>query len=174
MPIHPLLLLILAQRMLELLHARANTRRLMARGAVEVGAGHYPLIVALHAAWWGVLAITVSAAERPHTLPVIAIGGLMIARAWVIFTLGPYWTTRIITLPAAPLVRRGPYRLLDHPNYWIVAAEIALVPLAFGQVMTAVVFSFLNGAVLAWRIAVEERALLGRKVSVRGSSAASG
>ena len=174
MPIHPLLLLILAQRMLELLHARANTRRLMARGAVEVGARHYPLIVALHAAWWGVLAITVPAAERPQTLPVIAIGGLMIARAWVIFSLGPYWTTRIITLPAAPLVRRGPYRLLDHPNYWIVAAEIALVPLAFGQVMTAIVFSFLNGAVLAWRIAVEERALVGRRVSARGNSAASG
>jgi len=130
--------------------------------------------VALHAVWWIVLAVTVPALERPQILPVIALGGLMIARAWVIASLGPYWTTRIITLPTAPLVRRGPYRLLRHPNYWIVAAEIALVPLAFGQVVTAVVFSFLNGAMLAWRITVEEQALSGRRISVRGSSAASG
>lgn len=87
--------------------------------------------------------------------------------------MGPFWTTRILTLPGAPLVRRGPYRWVRHPNYWVVAGEIALLPLAFDQVAVAVVFSALNGALLAWRVAVEERVLAPR-LSVRGSFGPSG
>ncbi|HLO78707.1 MAG TPA: isoprenylcysteine carboxylmethyltransferase family protein [Magnetospirillum sp.] len=162
MPIHPLLLLVLAQRLLELFHARGNTRRLLAQGAVEVGAGHYPLIVALHAGWWAALAATVPPAMTARPLPVAALALLMVARAWVLVSLGRFWTTRIITLPGAPLVRRGPYRLMAHPNYWIVATEIALVPLAFDAIGLAVAFSALNGALLAWRVAVEDRALNAR------------
>lgn len=174
MPVHPVLALILIQRALELAHARTNTRRLRARGAVEVGAGHYPLMIALHASWWLCLAITVPAAVPAHAAPLAGFGVLMLARVWVLVSLGPYWTTRILILASAPLVRRGPYRLLTHPNYWIVAGEIALVPLAFDATTIAVVFSILNGAMLAWRIAVEDRALAPRRLSARGSSAASG
>lgn len=174
MAVHPVLLLILAQRLLELAYARGNTRRLRARGAVEVGSGHYPLMVLLHAAWWLSLAATVPATAPPHGLPLTGLGLLMLARVWVLCSLGPYWTTRILTLPSAPLVRRGPYRLVAHPNYWIVAGEIILLPLAFDAVTVAVVFSVLNGAMLAWRIAVEDQALACRRLNVRGSSVPSG
>jgi methyltransferase len=101
-------------------------------------------------------------------------GVLMLARVWVVLSLGAYWTTRIITLPAAPRVRRGPYRWLRHPNYCIVAGELALLPLAFDETAIAVLFSALDGALLAWRVAVEEAAIGGRGVTARGSSGAPG
>jgi methyltransferase len=81
----------------------------------------------------------------------------------VIATLGPYWTTRIITLDGAPLVRSGPYRFVRHPNYLIVAAEIAVLPLVFGEIAVCLVFSALNAALLFWRIRQEEAALLVRR-----------
>ncbi|MCR6632133.1 MAG: hypothetical protein NVV74_19930 [Magnetospirillum sp.] len=174
MPLHPVIALVLAQRLLELMHAGANTRRLRARGAVEVGAGHYPLMVLLHGAWLLALALAVPPDVQPHGVPLVGFGLLMLARVWVLASLGPYWTTRILTLPGAPLVRRGPYRLVRHPNYWIVAGEVALLPLAFDAVAIAVLFSALNGALLAWRIAVEDGALAPRRLNARGSSAASG
>lgn len=171
------LALVIAQRLLELIHARANTRRLLARGAVEVGAGHYPLFVLLHAGWLLSLAATVPWAAEPHAVPLVGSGLLMAVRVWVMVSLGPYWTTRILTLPGAPLVQRGPYRWLRHPNYWVVSGEVALLPLAFDALGVAVVFSALNGALLAYRIAMEEQALSPRlpaHISVRGSSTASG
>lgn len=174
MPVHPILLLILLQRLVELAYAAGNTRRLRARGAVEAGAGHYPLMVAMHAAWWLSLAATTPPDLPAHGAPLAAVVALMVARLWVLVCLGPYWTTRILTLPGAPLVRHGPYAVMAHPNYWIVAGEVALVPLAFDAVAVAVLFSFLNGAMLAWRIAVEEQALAPRRINARGSSAASG
>jgi methyltransferase len=168
-PFLAVMVLVIAQRLLELAHARANTRRLLARGAMEAGAGHYPLFIVLHAAWLLSLLALVPWQAEPHAVPLAGFGLLMAARVWVIASLGPYWTTRILTLPGAPLVRHGPYRWLRHPNYWVVAGEIALLPLAFDAVGVAVVFSVLNGALLAYRIAIEDQVL-----SVRGSSAASG
>src|SRR5262249_24601810 len=121
------------QRLVELAIARRNEQRLRAEGAVEHGAAHYKLIVALHAAWFLALAI----ALRPGTPvsgPLIGVFALLqVARVWVLRTLGRYWTTRIISVPGAPLVTRGPYRFLRHPNYAIVAAEIAVLPAAFGE-----------------------------------------
>ena len=80
-------------------------------------------------------------------------------RLWVLATLGPRWTTRIVILPGAPLVTGGPYRFVKHPNYVVVAGEIAALPLAFGLWPIAALFSLLNAAVLAIRIREEERAL---------------
>jgi methyltransferase len=88
---------------------------------------------------------------------------LQLARVWVIATLGPYWTTRIITIDGAPLVRKGPYRFVRHPNYLVVAGEIAALPLAFGEVGVAIVFSILNAAILVWRIRTEDMALAARR-----------
>lgn len=88
---------------------------------------------------------------------------LQVLRVWTVASLGGYWTTRVISLPGAPLVRHGPYRFLRHPNYAIVCAEIAVLPLAFGAVELAIVFSILNAALLSWRIRVEERALASRR-----------
>tara|TARA_R110000868_G_scaffold24387_1_gene96368 strand:- start:760 stop:1266 length:507 start_codon:yes stop_codon:yes gene_type:complete len=149
-------------RLAELVHARRNTARLLARGGVEHGRSHYPVIVALHAGWLLALAILVPAYTPVHWPWLALFGALQAARVWVIASLGPYWTTRVITLPDAPLVRRGPYRFLRHPNYLVVAAEIAVLPLAFGAWQIALSFSVLNALVLAWRIRVEQAALAPR------------
>lgn len=150
-------------RLAELAYATRNTRRLLARGAQEVAPGHYPLIVAVHAGWLAALALAVPAERPPNPWLLGAFGLALASRLWVIASLGEWWTTRIITLPAAPLVRRGPYRWLRHPNYLVVAAEFALLPLAFGAWRLALGFSLLNGAILAWRIRCEERALAPRR-----------
>ena len=146
------------QRLAELILSQRNTRRLLADGASEHGAAHYPLLVALHAAWLG--ALWWWAPGRPVSLPLLAVFVLLqLGRLWVIATLGPRWTTRIIVKPGAPLVRAGPYRFVDHPNYLVVALEIAVLPLAFGLVATALIFSALNAAFLSVRIGVENDAL---------------
>jgi methyltransferase len=148
-----------AQRAGELALAAANTRRLRARGAVEIDAGGYPWFVLLHAAWLGSLALLVPPDAAP-SWPLLGIFAvLQLGRLWVIATLGRRWTTRIIVLPGATLVEAGPYRFLRHPNYAIVAAEIAILPLAFGVVAIALVFSAINLALIARRIAIEENAL---------------
>lgn len=153
-----ILALVTIQRLAELWLSGRNTRRLLAQGAHEAGRSHYPLIVLLHAAWLATL--WVLAPGRPVSWPLLgAFLLLQLARWWVIATLGPRWTTRIIVLPDTPRVRTGPYRFVDHPNYLVVALEIALLPLVFGLVGTALVFSLLNAAVLAVRIGAENRAL---------------
>jgi methyltransferase len=146
------------QRLGELVLARRNTARLLAAGAVERAPGHYPYMVALHAAWLaGLWALAPGRAADPLLLAAYA--GLQLLRVWVLATLGPRWTTRILVLPAAPLVRRGPYRFLAHPNYVVVVGEIAVLPLMFGLVWYAVLFSALNAIVLTVRIRAENTAL---------------
>ncbi len=153
---------IVAQRLAELALATRNTRRLRARGAVEAGAGHYPAIVALHIAWLAAMLLAV-VPETPASLPLLAVFvALQAGRIWVIAALGERWTTRVIVLPGAPLVARGPYRYVKHPNYLIVCAEIAVVPLIFGAWWIALVFSVLNLAMLWHRIRIEDAALAER------------
>lgn len=153
-----ILALVTAQRLAELLVARRNTVRLLARGAYEVGARHYPLIVAVHALW--LASLWWLAPDMPVVWPLIGLFVLLqVARLWVLATLGERWTTRIIVLPNAPLTTRGPFRYLRHPNYAVVIAEIAVLPLAFGLWQVAAVFTLANAAVLAIRIEAEERAL---------------
>ena len=135
-----------------------NTRRLKARGAYEVGAAHYPLIVALHAAW--LAGLWLLAWRAPVNLAWLALfAALQVGRLWVLATLGPRWTTRIIVLPGAPLVRTGPYRFLTHPNYLIVVGEIAVLPLALGLTAYAALFTALNAAALWLRIRTENQTL---------------
>ena len=153
-----ILALVTLQRLGELVLARHNTQQLLARGAIEVGASHYPLLVTMHAAW--LIALWVYGYDQPVDLiPLIAFIGLQGLRCWVLATLGSRWTTRIIVLPGAPLVANGPYRYISHPNYVIVASEIALLPLALHLPWIALVFSALNAAVLAIRIRAESHAL---------------
>jgi methyltransferase len=150
------------QRLAELVLARRNTLRLRTKGAYEVGAEHYPLIVALHAAWLSGLWYV--ALHHGHEVEVRAVwlGVFVILqglRLWIIAILGERWTTRIIVLPRAPLVAGGPYRLLRHPNYCVVAAEILTLPLALGLVYYGIIFSLLNAAMLSMRVRVEDAAL---------------
>ena len=154
--------LVTLQRLGELVLARRNTDRLRAQGAHEVAAGHYPLIVALHAAWLAGLWYFVVWRGPDMAVSLIWLGVfvvLQVLRVWVIATLGPRWTTRIMVLPGAPLVAGGPYRFVSHPNYCVVAAEILVLPLVFGLVGYGIVFSILNAAVLWIRIRAEEAAL---------------
>lgn len=158
-PLYWVLAFVVLQRLAELAWASRNTKRLLARGAQEHGARHYPLFVLLHASWLAAIALTVPADAVP-AWPLLALFGILqLGRVWVIASLGPYWTTRVITLDDAPLVRRGPFRFLRHPNYWIVAAEIAVLPLAFGAWPVAAIWSLLNAALLRHRIRIEEEAL---------------
>jgi methyltransferase len=146
------------QRLGELVVSRHNTRRLMARGAVEVAPSHYPLIVAVHASW--LISLWIFGHEQPVNIVFLA-GYLVLQglRFWMLRTIGPRWTTRIIVLPGQPLVSAGPYRFLSHPNYAIVAGEIAVLPLTLGLPLLAGVFTVLNAAVLVIRISAENRAL---------------
>lgn len=155
--------LVAGQRLAELAYARRNTRRLLAAGGEERGARHYPLLVGLHALWLVSLAVFVPADQAPSWWLLGIFALLQVLRLWVLASLGPFWTTRVITLPGAPLVRRGPYRWFRHPNYLVVAAEILVLPLAFGAWEIAVIFSLANAAVLAQRVRVEERALALRR-----------
>jgi methyltransferase len=153
-----ILALVTLQRAVELWLSNRNTRRLLARGAKEVGAKHYPFIVLIHVMW--LAALWWVARDQPVDGFWLAIYVLLqLARVWVIATLGPRWTTRIIVLPDEPLVRRGPYRWINHPNYVVVAGEFAVLPLVFGLWELALVFTLLNAAVLTIRIREENRAL---------------
>jgi isoprenylcysteine carboxyl methyltransferase (ICMT) family protein YpbQ len=146
------------QRLGELALARRNTARLIARGAIEIGAGHYPLVVALHTAW--LAAPWVFGRNQEVNLAALALFVVLQGlRLWVITTLGPRWTTRVIVLPGAPLVSSGPYRYFSHPNYAVVAAEIAVLPLALHLPWVALVFTMLNAAALVIRIRTETQAL---------------
>lgn len=146
------------QRLAELPIARANTRALLAAGGREVAAGHYPLIVALHASW--LAALWWYAPGRPIHLPLLTLFALLqVLRIWVLRTLGARWTTRIIVMPGETLVARGPYRFVSHPNYLVVIGEIAVLPLVFGLWRMALLFTLLNLAILTIRVRAENRAL---------------
>ena len=157
--------LVVLQRLGELVIAGRNTRRLLARGGREIGAGHYPLMVTMHASWLAAIIFTTPVDAQPDWRLLAIYGALQIARVWVIVTLGEYWTTRIITLDDAPLVAKGPFRLVRHPNYLIVTAEIALLPLPFHNIWVAVVFTVLNQLMLRHRIRVEQAALDARRAT---------
>ena len=153
-----ILALVTLQRLGELWLANRNTRRLLSQGAREHAPGHYPLIVAVHALWLATL--WWFGLDRPLDIFWLAMFVIVeIARIWVLASLGPRWTTRIIVLPEAPLVRRGPYRFVNHPNYLVVIAEIVVLPLVFGLWPVALIFSALNAAALAIRIHAENAAL---------------
>ncbi len=163
MTLYVVLALVALQRGVELCYARRNTQRLLARGGVEVAAVQYPFFVALHAAWLIAMAVLIPKDTVPNWTLLAVYVLLQPLRVWSIVSLGPFWTTRIITLPGEPLVRRGAYRFFRHPNYIVVCAEIAVLPLAFGATELAIVFSFLNASLLSWRIRTEERALATRR-----------
>ena len=157
------------QRVGELVLSRYNTHRLLARGAVEIAPRHYLLIVAVHAAW--LISLWVFGHDQPvNGVALLVYLVLQGFRFWVMRTLGSRWTTRIIVLPEQPLVSSGPYRFLSHPNYAVVAAEIAVLPLVLGLPLLAALFTVLNAAVLAIRIRSENRALAAaRETIVRGA-----
>jgi methyltransferase len=157
------LAIVAVQRLAELAWAAHNAARLQRLGAVEADPGGYPYFVALHAGWLLSLLLLVPAAAQPGW-PLLSLFALLQPiRLWVFLSLGRYWSTRLLTLPSAPLKRTGPYRWVRHPNYLIVTAEIAVLPLAFGAVAIAAVFSCLNLILIIRRIAIEDAVLAPRR-----------
>ena len=157
---------VFAQRIFELAVAQRNTKRLIKEGGEEFGRRGYPLFIALHTAWLvAIVALAVPPAQPDPALllPFVAVQGL---RYWALLTLGRWWTTRLISSPDFPRIRKGPYRLFAHPNYVVVVLEIALVPLLLHELTVAIVFSILNAMLLFWRIRMENRVL-----GMRGNSA---
>ena len=147
------------QRLAELAVSRRNYRALVAQGGIEVGRRHYPLIVALHAGWLLAL-VSLIDFDAPISIPLLGVFVLaQCARIWTLRTLGRFWTTRVVVLPKGDRVRAGPYRYIKHPNYVVVAIEIAVVPLMFGAWQIAAIATVLNLLVLRTRIRVENRAL---------------
>lgn len=155
-----ILAIVTFQRLGELALARRNTARLLAAGAYEVGAPHYPIIVMFHAVWlvglWWL-----APGQNVNWVLIGIFVALQALRIWVISTLGARWTTRIICVPNETLIARGPFRFLKHPNYAVVALEAFVLPLAFGLVAYALVSGIINICILAWRISVENAALAG-------------
>ncbi|HJQ30203.1 MAG TPA: isoprenylcysteine carboxylmethyltransferase family protein [Rubrobacter sp.] len=149
------------QRLLELRYSRRNEVRLRARGAVERGSGHYPVMIAVHTLWLVSTLVEGLLREPPVWWPLPLAVFLLVqpVRYWAILSLGVNWNVRILVVPGGKLVRSGPYRYFPHPNYVVVAVEVLTFPLIFGAWVTAVVFSLLNGALLYVRIRAEERAL---------------
>jgi methyltransferase len=156
-------ILLLAQRGLEELYSARNTQMLLAQGAHEVGAGYYRIVAATHLAWIAALFFLIPP-DAPIQWPLVAYYlALQVARYWVIASLGPFWTHRVITLPGAPAVARGPYAIVRHPNYAVSIVETFVLPLAFGAVALAVIFTALWWMVLAYKMRLEDEALAERR-----------
>jgi len=153
---------VIIQRLAELVYANANTRRLLAEGGREHGARHYPLFIVLHSGWLAAIALFAAPTSAPDKLLL----GIFIAsqafRFWTLASIGRWWTTRIISAPHFPRVRRGPYRFIRHPNYALVVLEIAVLPLLLGAPAMAIIFSILNAVLLWWRIRIENDVLAER------------
>lgn len=164
--LHAILLFVAVQRGAELMLAARNTRRLWAAGAIEIDAASHPLFVLLHGGWLAAMAAMIPADTAPSWLLIGIFALLQLGRVWVIATLGRRWTTRIIVPLRAEPVSGGPYRWCRHPNYLIVAGEIAVLPLAFGAAAIAAIFSLLNAALLVRRIPIETAALRAGAVSL--------
>lgn len=155
---HVVVVAVAAQRVAELVRSNRNMRALLARGAIERGAGHYPALVVLHATWLVALFVLAEPDAVPEWPWLILFVVCQVLRVWVLRALGPYWTTRVIVLPGAAPIATGPYRYVRHPNYLIVAVEIPALSLALGLPGVALAFGVANAFVLAIRIAVEDRA----------------
>ena len=159
-----LILVLYAERLIELLVSRRNIRRLRARGGREYGRGHFPAMVLFHTLFPAVAAAEVLVLERafPGVAGWIFLAVAVLAQAlrwWTIATLGDAWSVRIVVLPDAAPVTGGPYRLVQHPNYLAVVLEVAAIPLIHGAWLTSAVATLLNLWLLKVRIPLEERAL---------------
>jgi methyltransferase len=165
MPPYTLLVLLVAfERLLELNTARRNAAWSFERGGTEHGAGHYPVMVLLHTGLLAGCLAEVHYGGRPFVAalgwPMLVLAlAAQVLRWWCVAALGPRWNTRVIVVPGLPLVDRGPYRLLRHPNYLAVVVEGAALPLVHGAWITAVCFTLADARLLAVRLRCENAAL---------------
>ena len=155
--------IVILQRLVELIIAKRNEKWMRGQGAYEAGAAHYPVMVSMHIAFFIVLLAEVFLFERALSPVWILFLAIFLtaqaARIWCLTSLGKYWNTKIIILPGADVVRKGPYKWVRHPNYVIVATELLVLPILFSAYFTAIIFSLLNVWMMSVRIPTEEKAL---------------
>lgn len=151
------------QRLTELIIAKRNERYLKQKGAIEFGQDHYPFIVMTHCLFFIAFIVEVTTLNKDLSTNWLFLLLLFLitqaGRLWALYSLGIFWNTKILVLPNADIVKKGPYRFVKHPNYLIVTIEFLIIPLFFQAYITAVLFSFLNAVILAIRIPAEEKAL---------------
>ena len=156
--------LVITQRLIEVFVAKRNEKRMLTQGAYEVGASHYPYMIALHVSFFVCLIAEVLIFNRGISplFPLFFLIFLFVQalRIWCLTSLGQFWNTKIIILPGANVVTKGPYLFIRHPNYAVVCIEIALLPIMFQAYLTAISFTLLNLAMLSVRIPLEEKALM--------------
>jgi methyltransferase len=156
-------LLVLLQRGAEELYSARNTRKLLAEGGHEEGRDYYPVVAVTHLAWIAAI-FSLIPPDAPIVWPLLVLYlVLQAARYWIIGTLGPYWTHRIITLEKAPVVRKGPYSWVRHPNYMVTIAETLLLPMVFGASALGAIMAAIWSAVLYYKIVLEDAALAKRR-----------
>lgn len=148
-------------RISELFLSKRNEKWLIQNGALEYGQMHYPFIVLLHVLFFISLIVEYSMQQpSSFSLLLLLLYFLLIGfKTWTVLSLGHYWNTKIFHIPNAPLIKQGPYKFIKHPNYLIVIAEIAVIPLIFHLYFTAIIFSFLNSIILFIRIKEENKVL---------------
>ncbi|KOS66910.1 isoprenylcysteine carboxyl methyltransferase [Lysinibacillus contaminans] len=155
--------LVIAQRITEVFIAKRNEKWMLLQGAYEVGASHYPYMIALHCSFFLFLIVEVltnnSSLSPLFPLFFILFMAVQALRIWCLRSLGPFWNTKIIILPGSQIVKKGPYVFFRHPNYAVVCLEIVLLPLMFQAYFTAFCFTLLNITMLSVRIPIEEKAL---------------
>ena len=157
-----ILVFVIIQRLVELLIAKRNEKSMLAKGAYEVGASHYPLMIMLHVSFFISFLVEVmyfKSIFTPHYGLLLVFLLLQLLRVWCLVSLGTFWNTKIIILPGANVVVKGPYSYIRHPNYLVVCLEILVLPLMFQAYMTAISFTILNLIMLSVRIPIEEKAL---------------
>lgn len=153
---------LIVQRLGELVYAASNTRRLLSQGAREFGADHYHYFILLHGSW---ILLMVMLARPDHALNPFLLSAFFLSqilRLWTLASIGKWWTTRIISAPHFPRVKKGPYKFLSHPNYTVVIIEVAIVPMLLGLWWVAILFSVLNAILLRHRIGIENQVLTER------------
>lgn len=152
------ILFVIFQRLLELVVAKRNEAWARSQGAVEYGQSHYPFIVALHTFFIISMIAEYWFKGGDFSIILLIVFLLLISfKIWTISSLGKYWNTKILRIPNSLFVKKGPYKLFKHPNYFIVICEIIVIPMVFNLHITAIVFTLLNAAMLTVRIREEER-----------------
>jgi len=163
MPFVILVCLLIFQRISELFLAARNERWMKQQGGVEFGGKHYRLMVAMHSMFLVCFIaekVIFNKESSPVFLPLLFLFLLaQILRIWAIRSLGRYWNTKIMVVPGASVIRKGPYRYIKHPNYLVVSIEIGIIPLLFSAYITFALFTLLNVFILSVRISNEEKAL---------------
>jgi methyltransferase len=156
-----ILVFVILQRLVEIQIAKRNEKWMLAKGAYEVGASHYPWMILLHISFFISLLIEVNYKSifSPNYVLLLVFFLLQLLRVWCLVSLGKFWNTKIIILPGTNVVVKGPYSYIRHPNYLVVCLEIAMLPLMFQAYVTAITFTILNFIILSIRIPIEERAL---------------